>query len=79
MKSRTSIIRATSAANQRTDGPSIVPERVIKAVLVKANRPGGRGAQITYDQTVTTKGVSKHYRVMVQFETSPLTRMGTWG
>ncbi len=79
VKALANIIRATSAANQRTGGPTVVPDRVIKVVPVKPRNPGGHGAQITYDQTVTNKGQSKHYRVLVQFETSPLTRMGTWG
>jgi hypothetical protein len=73
------IIRANSAASGRTGGPTVVPERIIKVVPVKARNPGGHAAQITYDQTITTKGASRRYRVLIQFEVSPLTRMGTWG
>ncbi len=72
------IIRANSVVSQRNGGPTIVPERVIKVVPVQARNPGGKGSQITYDITITEKGVAKHYRSLIQFEISPL-RNGSWG
>jgi hypothetical protein len=72
------IVRANSVVSQRNGGPTFVPEKIVNVQPVPAKSPGGHGAQITYDVTANERAGVKHYRVLIQFEVSPV-RNGTWG
>ncbi|HEX3357747.1 MAG TPA: hypothetical protein VHS31_12320 [Tepidisphaeraceae bacterium] len=72
------IIHANSAVSQRRGGPTSVPDKVIKVVSVPGRMQGGRGAQITYDVTITDQNGPKPMRVLIQFEYTPVVN-GTWG
>jgi hypothetical protein len=74
----TNIIKANSAVSRHRGGPTVELDKIIKVTDIQSRNQGGHAAQIIYDNTITTQGQAKQYRILIQFDASP-PRNGTWG